>query len=1334
MSLSRIGTLALLVFASMATVTCAHHGQLQEAHGPPASLARIPAGSGHGSGIAANPGVSAAIPGATVTMGTNTKLSASVYDSSGQVVRHLYEIAPRAGTVTLSWDGKDDMGYDAPSGAYVWRALTTNATGSDDGSVGDLGKVVASHPYSQSENPALVSALTYDASGNLYVVSAYEEQGGTLRRIDRGNLGTGLTTWGKNIGGGQAIATDGTYVYVAQHATLLRFDATTGATASWSGHPGGIPVYPWTTGEMPIPGLAVDPTYLWVTDPVNHKLWVFHKADGTPAKIIGRTNWFAFARPASPRGIATDGANHFWIAMSGSGGSAQRYTYDPIAQSMALSAKTDALANPFGVAWYKSGSTSALYVTEIGTGHVLKYDLSGARPVQEAQWLSAMPGAGAVTDTALAWQFGGLSWIPGGDAAIAVDQFDGGKFGVVDTWNERTMFYNTADGTVAATPRLMGFNFPAPDVDLKVGEDWLASGWEQYQVTYNRKDEDYGHPWVLKYNWHPTDDPAGHYFPHTNSAAVYRKLSDGNEYLYSFVGGSAALPIGGIVIYRLNTDGVGSGMKRCAQIKSASTTGEGPIEVRTDTNGNGILDDGHGNPDPGDTVSRRIGNFSYPYLWVDPSGTVWMQNLTLGAKSIYGVGKLPISGFDGRSNPVYDVSSSGPLQRVTTFQIDSVTGAAEFTPSHLRYDAVNNRLFLEVITPYRNTNPGGFNYAGGGVYMVDLTTGQSSKFAIPTQALPLLRGPNGKPQVPMRAVVGGIAVDTEGNYFYTGDSIHSGGPGQEVRMFTWDGLPVAAATPATPTNNAGWLDIGFSLTAFTHSNGTHYVYAEDNGYGRNIRYAFSNVGTTLRSGGNFTWTGPSAADGLVGWWRLDEENGQYVVDSSGGNHFGLVGPSGDTTTWNPIGGWNPTGGRLHGAFSFNGKNPNGTAILLSKSVVVPLADNLIENARYSTLTFACWVKTGGSGVVMSYQGSPWGPSPTTYVPAMYIGLDGKARAKVNGASRPMVSPSVVNDDSWHHLTLVVGSSSQTFYVDGAPVDTVSGGLVPEGMAYTLMGVGFTNSVEWPETPPVTGWYYYRGLIDDARLYNHALSAAEVAALALPPAPSGPLAWWKFDETAGKIAADSSDHGNDATVTGGAWVPTGGHLGGAFSFDGKSTIVTLPDSLVENPAYTTLTFACWIKTSGAGVIIEYENGPYPTSSPTPLNNSVFPMLYIGQDGYLYGSVWTNGSTGRLLKSVQHVNTNSWHHLALAAGSTTICLYVDGNLVDHIDAGAPWGVLYQSGFLNEQLGTGYSLPPNDPPSWSSRGSFFYSGLLDDARFYGRDLSATEIRQLASVVGKP
>ena len=80
-----------------------------------------------------------------------------------------------------------------------------------------------------------------------------------------------------------------------------------------------------------------------------------------------------------------------------------------------------------------------------------------------------------------------------------------------------------------------------------------------------------------------------------------------------------------------------------------------------------------------------------------------------------------------------------------------------------------------------------------------------------------------------------------------------------------------------------------------------------------------------------------------------------------------------------------------------------------------------------------------------------------------------------------------------------------------------------------------------------------------------------------------MAWWKLDENCGTIAADSSGNGWDGYVANTTWNPTGGRLGGALSFNGSSSAVALPDFLLDNST-PTMTFACWIKTSGSGVII------------------------------------------------------------------------------------------------------------------------------------------------------
>ncbi len=75
----------------------------------------------------------------TVTMPYTGYLSAGVYDSNGQLVRTLLAQASKsAGTVTLTWDGKDDLGRPViDSGTYTWKALSSQLSIVDQGGVGD---------------------------------------------------------------------------------------------------------------------------------------------------------------------------------------------------------------------------------------------------------------------------------------------------------------------------------------------------------------------------------------------------------------------------------------------------------------------------------------------------------------------------------------------------------------------------------------------------------------------------------------------------------------------------------------------------------------------------------------------------------------------------------------------------------------------------------------------------------------------------------------------------------------------------------------------------------------------------------------------------------------------------------------------------------------------------------------------------------------------------------------------------------------------------------------------------------------------------------------------
>jgi hypothetical protein len=78
--------------------------------------------------------------------------------------------------------------------------------------------------------------------------------------------------------------------------------------------------------------------------------------------------------------------------------------------------------------------------------------------------------------------------------------------------------------------------------------------------------------------------------------------------------------------------------------------------------------------------------------------------------------------------------------------------------------------------------------------------------------------------------------------------------------------------------------------------------------------------------------------------------------------------------------------------------------------------------------------------------------------------------------------------------------------------------------------------------------------------------------------SGPVGWWKFDESSGTTAADSSGSGNTGSlINGPVW--TSGQIGNALSFDGSNDVVNAGSSasLDDLPA---LTLSAWINPATA----------------------------------------------------------------------------------------------------------------------------------------------------------
>ena len=181
-----------------------------------------------------------------------------------------------------------------------------------------------------------------------------------------------------------------------------------------------------------------------------------------------------------------------------------------------------------------------------------------------------------------------------------------------------------------------------------------------------------------------------------------------------------------------------------------------------------------------------------------------------------------------------------------------------------------------------------------------------------------------------------------------------------------------------------------------------------------------------------------------------------------------------------------------------------------------------------------WFKTSTpSGVLFSYQKDALSPGATTtasYVPALYIGSDGKLYGELGtvNIAGAMSSPGVVTDGQWHHVVLAGNGGSQQLYLDGVQIGNLTGAinLYSLGAMNAYLGAGFLGGA-WPKQPHTTPTAtFFSGSLADVAYYNKALTVADVAAL-YSSGQTGTAQLSRTTSAAGRVQAQVAYH----TVTG-----------------------------------------------------------------------------------------------------------------------------------------------------------------------------------------------------------
>jgi len=294
--------------------------------------------------------------------------------------------------------------------------------------------------------------------------------------------------------------------------------------------------------------------------------------------------------------------------------------------------------------------------------------------------------------------------------------------------------------------------------------------------------------------------------------------------------------------------------------------------------------------------------------------------------------------------------------------------------------------------------------------------------------------------------------------------------------------------------------------------------------------------------------------GLVGYWRMEEGSGATaLVDASGsGNNAAITG----TPTW--------TAGKVGLGLNLTGAQyaiaPNSTSLNIT-----------------GALTLAAWVKPGVNGTqnllkkatsnVANTGGYELSLSSSTNPGTVFVRLS-------NGTTLYRIDSATTYGTTWMHVAATYDGSVVRLYINGTQEKPdLAGPASLRSNAGTALGIGAE-----PATPVINK---LTGQLDEARIYNRALSAAEVSAL--------------YTNTAPLVNA-----GSDRSVT----------LPGAASLEGTVTDSTLP---IPPGAVT----AQWSKVSGPGTVT-FANAWSATTTAAFSAAGTYVLRLTGDDGMLTAS--------------------------------------------------------------------------------------------------------------------
>ena len=341
------------------------------------------------------------------------------------------------------------------------------------------------------------------------------------------------------------------------------------------------------------------------------------------------------------------------------------------------------------------------------------------------------------------------------------------------------------------------------------------------------------------------------------------------------------------------------------------------------------------------------------------------------------------------------------------------------------------------------------------------------------------------------------------------------------------------------------------------------------------------------------------------------------------------------------------------------------------------------------------------------------------------------------------SSSLLTAGTWYHVAATFNSGTALLYINGVQVANATTGFSTiYGSGTANLNIGRASSAS----------QFFDGRIDEAVIYNRALSAAEIGSLFSSVAqstvgnniginlvnssgnevggvtaaerniisgntlygiqvsgngtPKDAVAWWKSDGN-----ANDSVGSLNGTLTNGATATSTGVNGSAFQFDGVDDYVQVgtSSSLAMTNMFTVETWIYPNNTTGGDFMIFNREGEYE-------------LARVGSTGEIRWAIANSSNTWFFTGTGYNAPANTWTHLALTFDNGTVKLFANG-------------VQVYSGTISSST-IGDANPALNEFRIASRqntsGTDYFQGKIDDLAIYRRALTATEISTIYRVGG--